>query len=80
VLQHPVLCCNHSNCECSRNAKSQPAAVMEHLLGGQGQPRGAQVCAVQLSDRKGWSQDPPLPSPHLRVDGGGEGISLEIPA
>jgi len=53
---------------------------MEHLLGGQGQPRGAQVCAVQLSDRKGWSQDPPLPSPHLRVDGGGEGISLEIPA
>jgi len=60
---------------CSRNAESQPEAVMEHLMGRQGQPRGAQVQAMNLSDQKGWSQDPPLPSPHLRVGSGGEGIS-----
>jgi len=52
---------------------------MEHLVGRQGQPRGAQVQAVHLSAQKGWSQDPPFPSPHLRVGSGGEGISLEIP-
>ena len=28
--------------ECSRNAESWPEAVMEHLVGRQGQPRGAQ--------------------------------------
>lgn len=28
---------------CSRNAKSQPEAVIEYLVGRQGQPRGAQV-------------------------------------
>jgi len=27
----------------------------------------------------GWSQDPALPSPHLRVGSGGVGILLEIP-
>jgi len=43
-----------------------------------GQPRGAQVYAMYLSDWKRWSQDPPLPRPHLRVGGGGEGILLEI--
>jgi len=53
---------------------------MEHLVGRKGQPRGAQVQAMYLSDWKGWSQDPPLPRPHLRVSNGGEGISLEIPA
>ena len=35
---------------------------------------------MHLSDRKGWSQDPPLPSPLLRVGSGGKGILLEIPA
>jgi len=40
---------------------SQPEAVIEHLEGRQGQPRGAQVHAVYPSDEKGWSQDPPLP-------------------
>jgi len=45
---------------CSGNAKSWPEALMEHLVGRQGQPRVAQVHAMQLSDRKGWSQDPPL--------------------
>ena len=64
----------------SRNAKSWPEAVIEHLVGRQGQPRGAQVYAMQLSDWKGWSQDPPLPSLHLRVGSGGEGVLLEIPA
>ena len=49
-------------------------------MGRQGQPRGAQVHAMYLSDWKGWSQDPPLPRPHLRVGSGGEGILLEIPA
>uniref|UniRef100_A0A8V0Y9V1 Myotrophin n=1 Tax=Gallus gallus TaxID=9031 RepID=A0A8V0Y9V1_CHICK len=33
-----------------------------------------------LSDRKGWSQDPPLPRPHLRVGSGGKGILLEVSA
>ena len=60
---------------CSRNAKSWPEALMEHLVGRQGQPRGAQVHAMQLSDWKGWSRDPPLPRPHLRVGSGGGGIS-----
>jgi len=35
---------------------------------------------MHLSDWKGWSQDPPLPRPHLRAGSGGEGISLDIPA
>jgi len=37
------------------------------------------VHAIQLSEQKGWSQDPPLPSPHLRVGSGGEDVLLEIP-
>ena len=32
-----------------------------------------------LSDWKGWSQDLPFPTPHLRVGGEGEDILLEIP-
>jgi len=65
---------------CSRNAKSQPEAVIEHLVGRLGQPRGAQVYAMLLSDWTGWSQDPPLPWSHLRVGSGGEVISLELSA
>ena len=65
-------------CICSRNAKSEPEAVIEHLGGRQGQPRGAQVHVMNLSDRKGWSRDPPLPRPHLRVGSGGEGILVEV--
>jgi len=49
--------------------------VIEQLVGRQGQPRGAQVHTMHLSDRKEWRQDPPLPSPHLRVGSGGGGIS-----
>jgi len=45
---------------CSGNAKSGPEPVIEHLVGRQGQPKGAQVHAVYLSDQKGWSQAPPL--------------------
>ena len=63
---------------CSGNAKSHLEPVIEHLVGRQGQPRGAQVYAVQLSDQKGWSQDPPLPRPHLRVGRGGKDILVEI--
>ena len=48
----------------------------EHLVGRQGQPRGAQVCAMQLSGQKGWNQDPPPPIPHLRVGSGAGGISF----
>ena len=48
-------------------------------MGRQGQPREAQVHAMYLSDRKGWSQDPPLPRPHLWVGSGGKGTVLEIP-
>ena len=48
-------------------------------MGRQGQPRGTQVYAVHLNNWKGWSQDPPLPRPHLRAGSGGEGFLLEIP-
>ena len=61
---------------CSGNAKSQLEAMIEHLVRRQGQPRGAQVHAMYLRDQKGWSQDPPLPSPHLRVGSGGNGVFL----
>jgi len=64
----------------SGNAKLGLEAVMEHLVGRQGQPRGAQVHAMQLIDWKEWSHDPPLLRPHLRVGSGGEGIFLVIPA
>jgi len=49
-------------------------------VGRQGQTRGAQVLALPVSDWKGWSQDPPLPRPQLRVGSRGEGISLDFPA
>jgi len=35
---------------CSQNAKSWLEAVIAHLVGRQGQPRGAQVYAVHLID------------------------------
>ena len=46
---------------CSRNAKPQPEPVIEHLVGSQGQARGAQVCAMCLSDRKGGARIHPCP-------------------
>jgi len=58
---------------CSGNAKSQPETVIEHLMERQGQARRAQVQAMYLSDQRRWSQDPPLPRPHLRVGSGGKG-------
>ena len=64
---------------CSRNATPWPEAVIEQLVGRQGQPRGAQVHALYLNDQKGWSRDSPLPRPHLRVGSRGDGILLEIP-
>ena len=64
--------------ECSRNAKSQLEPVIEHLVGRQGQPRGAQVQAMHLSDQKGWNQYLPLPRPHLRAGSGGKGNLVEI--
>jgi len=54
--------------------------VIEHLVGRQGQSRGAQVQVMHLSDWWRWSQDLPLPRPHLRAGWGGKGILLEIPA
>lgn len=54
----------------SGNAKSWPETVIEHLMGRQGQPRGAQVHAMYLSDWKEWSQDPSLPRPHLGIGSG----------
>ena len=63
--------------DCSRNAKS--GLTSDWASGGRrGQPRGAQVHAMQPSDWKGWSQDPPLPRPHLRVGSGGEGVFLGV--
>ena len=69
-----MLTCHSVTC-CSRNATSWPEAVIEHLVGRQGQPRGAQVCAMYLNNQKEWSQGPALPSPHLRVGSGGVGIA-----
>ena len=34
---------------------------------------------MNLSDQKGWSQDPPLPRPHLRVGSGSKDSFLDIP-
>ena len=53
--------------ECGGNVKSQPEAVIEHLVGREGQPREAQLHAMYLSDWKGWSQDLAIPTLHLRV-------------
>jgi len=52
---------------CSRNAKSQLEAVTEHLVGRQGQRRGAQLYAMHLSD---GGVEPGCTSlrPHLRAD------------
>ena len=61
---------------CNGNVKSQLEAVIEHLVGRQGQARGAQVRAMYLSDWNGWSQGASLPTPHLRVGCGGEGVFL----
>ena len=52
--------------------------MIEHLVGTQGQPRGAQVHAMHLSDQKAWTLVSPLPRPHLRVGSGGEGILLGV--
>ena len=62
------------------NAESWLEVVIEHLVGRQCQPRGAQVHAVPPSDWKEWSQHPPLPRSHLRVGSGGEDVLLEISA
>jgi len=40
---------------CSRNARSQLETVVEHLVGRQGQLKGAQVHAMCLGDWKRWS-------------------------
>jgi len=58
------------NNRCCRNAESQLEPVIEHVVGRQGQPSGAQVHAM--------SQDPPIPTPHLRAGSGGNGSFLEI--
>jgi len=52
--------------------------VIEHLLGRQDQPSRAQTHTEDFSDWKGWSQDPPLPRPHLSIGMGGEGVLLEL--
>jgi len=64
----------------SGNAKLKPETVIEHLVGRQGQPRGAQLCVMCMSDQKGRSQDLPLSRPRLSVRSGGKGISLERPS
>jgi len=71
-----ISCCETN---CSGNAKSGLEAVIEHLGGRQGQSRGAQVHAIHLCDQKGWSKDPPLPRPHLRVGRRGKVFWLETP-
>ena len=34
--------------------------------------------AMQLRDWKGWSQDPPIPRPHLRAGAEGKSVLLKI--
>lgn len=34
--------------------------------------------AVHLGDKKGWSQGPSLPRPHVRVGSGDEGLLVEV--
>jgi len=70
--------CIFVDTRCGGNAKSRLEAVIEHLVGRQGQPRGAQVNAMYLSDWKGRSQDPSLLRPHLRVGSGSKGIFLDV--
>ena len=54
--------------------------MIEHLLGGQGQPRGAQVYAVHLSDLKGGVEPGSIPSQASFKGGSGDrGVSLEFP-
>lgn len=36
------------------------------------------MCVMHLSNQNGWSQDPSLLRPHLRVGSAGEGISLKV--
>jgi len=50
--------CTYAKC---RNAKSWLEALIEHLLGRQGQPKGAQVYAMHLSDQKGRARIHPFP-------------------
>ena len=47
-------------------------------MGRQGQPRGAQVHVMHVSDWKGWSQDPLLPRSHLRVGSGDKSVLFLI--
>ena len=49
------------NCTCSGNAKSGLLPVMEHLVGGQGQLRGAQVHAMYPSDGRDGARILPFP-------------------
>ena len=47
---------------------------------GRASPAELRCVQCPLSDWKGWSQDPPHPTPHLRVGNGSKGILLGIPA
>jgi len=48
--------------------------------GGKAGPTQGSSAASNAPDRKEWSQDPPLPRPHVRVGSEDEGILLEISA
>jgi len=52
--------------------------VIKHLVGRQGQLKGAQMQA--MAKAKPPEANPPLPRPLLRVGSGGRVILLEIPA
>jgi len=44
-----------------------------------GPAQGSSGACSAMEWLEGWSQDPPLPRPRLRVSSGGKGIVLEIP-
>jgi len=52
---------------CNRYVELWLEALIEHLVRRQGQPWGTQVFAMHMSDQKRWSQEIPLPRPHLGV-------------
>jgi len=76
-VRHAVPCRHFSGCRlnnsyCSGNANDQ---VMTWIIDW---VPGRKAGPTRLTGR-GWSQDPPLPRPHLRIGSGGESFSLEIP-
>lgn len=53
--------------------------MTEHLLEGRANPGEVRWQAMNPTEWKGWSQDPPSPRSYINVGSGGKGVSLEVP-